>query len=75
MMQSLTRANKDALFAKYINREPGTVIPEKPAPAKAGGGNPEFAVDKNHWMPVPCLRRGMLFGHDELLLFFLKDLI
>jgi len=23
------RANKDALFAKYINREPGTVIPAK----------------------------------------------
>jgi len=32
------RANKDALFAKYINREPGTVMPEKPAPAKAGAG-------------------------------------
>jgi hypothetical protein len=59
MMQLLMRANKDALFAKYINKEPGTVIPEKHAPAKAGGGNPEFAVEKK---PLDARLR----GHDEI---------
>ena len=27
MMQLLTRANKNGLFAEYMNKKPGTVIP------------------------------------------------
>jgi len=68
MMQLLMRANKNALFAIYMNREPGTVIPAK-------AGIQSLQLRKNHWMPAPCLRRGMLFGHDEILIFFLKDFI
>ena len=55
MMQLLMRANKNTLFAKYINKEPGTVIPatcRAVALAKAEGGNPVFAVKKNRWMPA-----------------------
>gem|GEM_PF-5974201 len=69
LMQLLMRADKGGLFANYINREPGTVIP-----AKAGIQSLQL-TKKNYWMPVPCLRRGMLFGHDEILMFFLKDFI
>jgi len=68
MMQLLMRANKNALFPIYMNREPGTVIPAK-------AGIQSLQLRKNHWMPAPCLRRGMLFGHDEILIFFLKDFI
>jgi len=55
------RANKNALFAIYMNREPGTVIPEKPAPAKAGGGNPEFAVEKKPLDARPLPSQGHAF--------------
>ena len=39
------RANKDAQFAKYMNKEPRAVIPVKSMPLRRqGGGNPEFAI-------------------------------
>ena len=53
------RANKDALFAKYINTKPGTVIP-----AKAG-------IHSLQLKKKPLDAR--LRGHDEVLMFFLKD--
>jgi len=45
MMQFLMRANKNALFAIYMNREPGTVIPAK-------AGIQSLQLRKNHWMPA-----------------------
>jgi len=60
------RANRNALPAKYINGKPGTVIPAK-------AGIQFLKLRKKHWMPAPCLRRGMLFGNDEISMFFLID--
>jgi len=45
MMHSLIRANKDALFVKYLNREPGTIIPTK-------AGIQSLQLRKNRWMPT-----------------------
>ena len=54
------RANKNTLFAKYINKEPGTVIP-----AQAGIQSLQLKIK-----PLDARLR----GHDEALMFFLKDL-
>ena len=67
MVRLLIRANKNALFAKYMNKEPRTVIP-----AKAGIQTLQLKKDPLDARPLPS--RGMLFGHDESLMFFLKDL-
>jgi len=39
------RADKDALFSDYINREPETVIPAK-------AGIQSLQLRENHWMPA-----------------------
>jgi len=54
MMQSIASANKDALFAKYINREPGTVIP-------AQAGIQSFAIEKKPLDARPLPSQGHAF--------------
>ena len=49
MMQLLMRANKNALFAEYMNKEPRTVIP-------AEAGIHTLQLKKNRWMPAFSLR-------------------
>ena len=60
MMQFSMRANKNSLFAEYMNKEPRTVIP-------AEAGIQALQLKKK---PLDARLR----GHDEALMFFLKDL-
>ena len=60
------RANKNALFAKYMNKEPGTVIPAK-------AGIHTLQLKKTAGCPPPAFAGAGLYGHDEALMFFLKD--
>ena len=60
MVRLLIRANKNALFSKYMNKKPRTVIP-----AKAGIQTLQLKKD-----PLDARLR----GHDEALMSFLKKL-